>query len=264
MPDDRWEDAAAYDRFMGRWSRPLARELVSWLGVPRAASWLEVGCGTGALTAAICEEGNPGSVVACDRAEDFVAYCRAHLRYPELQFVVTPDGTLPVSAQGYDAVVSSLVLNFLPDPVQALAQMRDACAPRGSVAACVWDYSDGMEFLRVFWDVAVLLDPGARSLHEGHRFPVCHADTLRSAFVGAGLASVEVEPLVVSTPFADFADYWAPFVDGPGPAPTYVSTLSAAARQSLADRLRAGLFGGSDGPVTLHARAWAAKGVRAA
>jgi SAM-dependent methyltransferase len=264
MPKDRWEDASAYERFMGRWSRALAREFVTMLAVPPAASWLEIGCGTGALTSAICELGLPASVVACDTAADFVAYCRDHLHYPQLSVVPVPPGSLPVTAAGFDAVVSSLVLNFLPAPVDALRRMRDACSPHGCVAACVWDYADGMEFLRVFWDAAADLEPAAQAFHEGARFPLCTPDALRSSFEAAGLRDVSVAPITVPTHFADFDDFWGPFIDGPGPAQTYVASLSASKRQRLADRLRSALGHDARSPIRLRARAWAAKGARGA
>ena len=262
MPRDRWEGAAKYERFMGRWSRALARAFVAWLQVPAAASWLEIGCGTGSLTGAIGELGQPASVLACDTAPDFVRDCRERLRYPQLTVVPASPGSLPTGAAGHDAVVSSLVLNFLPDPVASLAQMREACSPTGCVAACVWDYSEGMEFLRIFWDAAVALDPEARSLHEGSRFPLCRREALHAAFVDAGLHSVHVDPITIPTAFAGFEDFWAPFVDGPGPAPTYVASLSESARDRLAERLREILAGVDDRPIPLRARAWAAKGLR--
>jgi ubiquinone/menaquinone biosynthesis C-methylase UbiE len=260
MTIDRWENASAYDRFMGRWSRSLARKFVEWLALPPSASWLEIGCGTGSLTAAICELADPASVLACDTASDFVSYCREHLAYPRLTVQTATLGQVPVQDGGFDAVVSSLVLNFLPTPIDALAQMRASCSPRGCVAACVWDYSEGMEFLRLFWDAAVLLDPAAELLHEGRRFPICRPEALRSTFEAAGLESIRVEAVTVATTFASFEDYWAPFVNGPGPAPTYVSTLSHLAREKLADHLRHAL--GSKTPLHLHARAWAAQGRR--
>jgi SAM-dependent methyltransferase len=245
---------------MGRWSRALGPGFVSWLRVPPAAKWLEVGCGTGSLTAAICELGRPGSVLACDCAADYVAYCREKLRYPWLAVVATAPDELPPGASGLDVVVSSLVLNFLPAPVEALARMRAACAPGGCVAACVWDYAEGMEFLRVFWDEATAVNPAARSLDEGSRFPLCRPDALRAAFVAAGLGAVEVAPLSVVTEFAGFGDFWAPLADGPGPAPTYVAALSETDRSRLAERLRTRLTGTGDGPIRLRARAWAARG----
>jgi len=260
MKKDRWEDASAYERFMGRWSRALGRELVAALAVRPGASWLEIGCGTGSLTAAICELGAPSSVVACDTAADYVAYCRERVRDPRLEVVEAGAGDLPGRPGGFDAVVSSLVLNFVPQPVEALGRMRDACAPGGCVAACVWDYAEGMEFLRRFWDAAVALDPAAEPLDEGRRFPICRPEALRAAFEAAGLESVEVQPIAVATDFASFEDYWSPFVGGPGPAPTYVATLSAAARGRLEDRLARALEGPR--PLRLSARAWLATGLR--
>ena len=260
MPVDRWADADAYERYMGRWSRSLARDFVRWLAVPPSAGWLEVGCGTGSLTTAICEDGAPASVVACDAADDFVAFCRERLRYPALTVVASPKDGLPAGASGFDAVVSSLVLNFLPDTNRALVQMRAACRPGGRVAACVWDYAEGMEFLRAFWDAAVAVDPGAAALHEGARLPLCRPDALRAAFVSAGLEAVEVAALTIPTPFASFEDFWAPFVDGPGPAPSYLASLSPESRRLLEERLHALLFPAEGKPARLRARAWAVRG----
>lgn len=243
---------------MGRWSRSLAREFLAWLAIRPNSSWLEIGCGTGSLTSAICELTAPATVVACDTAPDFVSYCREHLRYEKLTVVPVPPSGYPSQPGGFGVVVSSLVLNFLPSPLDALVQMRASCAPGGRVAACVWDYQDGMEFLRIFWDAAVALDPAARSLDEGRRFPICRPEPLSAAFRDAGLASVRVAPIRVATTFASFDDFWAPFVNGPGPAPSYVASLGSAARQELEDRLRDTL--GPGRPIQLHARAWAVSG----
>jgi trans-aconitate methyltransferase len=263
MRNHRWEDGAAYERFMGRWSRLLAEQFVSWLAVPRRSDWLEIGCGTGSLTSAICQFANPRHVTACDTSLDFVDFCREHLRHPDLRVVVASTDALPPHRSGYDVVASNLVLNFLPEPVDALKRMRGVCTPHGIVAACVWDYAEGMEFLRVFWDAAVALDSDAIGFHEGVRFPLCNPEALRSAFAAAGLEAVEVTPLVIRTPFASFDDYWAPFVAGPGPAPTYLASLSAKRQEALADRLRTDI-GASGHPIQLAARGWAVRGLRGA
>lgn len=260
MPNDRWENASAYERFMGRWSRLLARKFVAWLNVPPSANWMEIGCGTGSLTRAICESAQPKAVLACDTAPDYVKYCREHLRFPGLEVVHVPPDSLAATSS-HDAVVSSLVLNFLPSPVEALVRMREACAPQGSVAACVWDYSEGMEFLRIFWETAVTLHPQAAPLHEGARFPLCKPDALRNAFLSSGLHSIQLEALSVSTTFESFDDFWSPFLDGPGPAPTYLSSLSGPDRQRLERRLRSVLADFGDYPIKLRARAWAVTGV---
>jgi SAM-dependent methyltransferase len=258
-PTDRWESANAYERFMGRWSRELARVFVTWLDVPPGRHWLEVGCGTGALTSGILEMGRPASVVATDFSEQFVAHARAALPDHRVQFLTASADELPARVGGYDAIVSSLVLNFLPDPVAALRAMRSLAADHAIVAACVWDYAGGMEFLRRFWDAAVELDPAARQHDEGERFPICSPSGLEAAFRQAGFSGIDVEALEVATRFQDFDNYWSPFGGGPGPAPGYLSSLSAQRRQDLASRLAATLPRTKDGAIALTARAWAAR-----
>lgn len=258
-PRDLWESARAYERFMGRWSRELARVLVTWLGVPPGRHWLEVGCGPGALTSAILAIGHPASVVATDSSKQFIAHARAALPDHRVQFLTARAGELPTRAGGYDAVASSLVLNFIPDPTTALREMRSLAAEHGIVAACVWDYAGGMQFLRRFWDAAVELDPAARLHDEGERFPICSPSALHAAFQGAGFARVGVEALEVATRFQDFDDYWTPFLGGPGPAPGYLSSLSVQRQQELARRLAATLPRSEDGSIALTAKAWAAR-----
>lgn len=258
-PEDRWESASAYERFMGRWSRELARTFVSWLGVPPGRHWLEVGCGTGALTSAILEIGRPASVVATDSSEQFIAHARAAIPDQRARFLRASAGELPAKAPGYDVVASSLVLNFIPDPTRALREMRSLAAEDGVVAACVWDYAGGMQFLRRFWDAAVALDPAARQHDEGERFPICSPSALEAAFREAGFSRVGVEALEVATRFQDFDDYWIPFVGGPGPAPGYLASLPAQKQRDLASRLRATLPRNEDGSIALTAKAWAAR-----
>jgi SAM-dependent methyltransferase len=259
--DDRWVAGDAYEAYMGRWSRLLARAFVEWLHPAPAAAWLEVGCGTGALTSTICELCAPASVVACDPSEPFVEHARKHLPDVRASFVVTGAEALPGGAGGFDVVVSGLVLNFLRDPGQALASMRERLRPGGTVAAYVWDYADGMELLRCFWDEAVALNPGAAALHEGRRFPLCREPALAALFQSAGLAQVETHALDVSIEFASFDDCWKPFLRGTGPAPSYVASLDPPGREALRERLRRRLRAESDGPIRLGARAWAVRGV---
>ncbi len=258
-PRDVWESGSAYERFMGRWSRELARVFVTWLDVPRGRHWLEVGCGTGALTSKILEIGDPASVVATDSSEQFVAHTRAALDDHRVELLTASADELPTRADGYDVVISSLVLNFIPEPVAALRAMRSLAADRAVVAACVWDYAGGMEFLRRFWDAAVELDPAARQYDEGERFPICSPSGLEAAFREAGFSRIGVEAIEVTTRFQDFDDYWSPFVGGPGPAPGYLSSLSARRQEELASRLAATLPRNEDGAIPLTARAWAAR-----
>lgn len=261
---DRWAGGASYELFMGRWSQSLAQSLVDWLAIPPGCHWLEIGCGTGSLTAQVCERAFPASVLAIDSSPQFVTHARASLASKAVEFRVAEAQALPERHSGYDAVVSSLVLNFLPDPRAAAVSMRKVAAEDGVVAACVWDYASGMGFLRRFWHAAVVLDPAARRHDEGERFAICSPDALGAVFRGAGFPYVKVDSLEIVTHFRDFDDFWRPFDGGPGPAPTYLSSLSRDQQRALADRLRGTLPRQPDGSILLTARAWAVRAQSAA
>ena len=236
-PGDQWVTGDAYEAYMGRWSRQLARAFVEWLPPKPGANWLDVGCGTGALTSTICDCCQPASVVACDPSEPFIEHARKNLSDVRASFVVAGVDTLPRRDGGFDDVVSGLVLNFLPDPGQALRSMREHLRPGGTVGAYVWDYATGMELL------------------------LCRPPALASLFRDAGLADIEVHPLDISTDFATFGDYWTPFLRGTGPAPSYVASLDPGDRELLRERLRQRLQAGTDGRLHLSARAWAVRGI---
>jgi SAM-dependent methyltransferase len=157
---------------------------------------------------------------------------------------------------------TGLVLNFVPDAVQALAEMVRVTRPGGTVGAYVWDYAGQMQLMRQFWDAAGALDPRARELDEGVRFPLCRPEPLQALFIGAGLADVHVRPIDVPTRFRDFDDYWTPFLGGQAPAPGYAMSLSEDRRTELREYLRARLPYDGDGSIPLIARAWAVSGGR--
>ncbi|MEZ5064303.1 MAG: methyltransferase domain-containing protein [bacterium] len=260
---DRWALGDAYDAYMGRWSRLVAREFVDWLRTSPGEHWLEIGCGTGALTSTLCAHTDPASVVACDASASFVEHARTRVADPRASFVAAAADSLPSRPGGFDRIVSGLVLNFIPDPGAALVAMKDRVRSGGVVSAYLWDYLGGIEFLSHFWSEAVAADPEAAQLDEAQRFANWNLDHVASLFRGAGLADVTVAPLTVPTAFASFDDYWAPFLGGTGPAPTYVATLSDPKRDALAERLRTTLPRAADGRIVLHARALAARGLRA-
>jgi SAM-dependent methyltransferase len=263
LPDtnDRWAAGSAYEEFMGRWSRLLASRFVVWLPARIGGHWLDVGCGTGALSAAICAGASPASVTACDPSEPLLDYARRKQTDSRITFVKAAAGSLPARPGGYGIIASALALNFFPDPSAAIQEMRRLTAPGGLVTACVWDYAEGMQFLRRFWDCALALDPGARDLDEGRRFPICRPEPLVALFSVAGLADVVCEPLEIATPFRDFADYWTSFLGSTGPAPSYVSALGSEQRDALAAHLERSLPLQPDRSIALIARAWAVRGV---
>jgi len=257
-----WNVGAAYERYVGRWSRLVAQLFVRRLGVPAGGRWLDVGCGTGALTSAVLLVADPAEVHGVDPSDGFVSHARQEIDDPRARFTVGDARALPLPDGGFDAVVSGLVLNFVPKPETAVAELARVTTPGGVVGAYLWDYADGMQMIRQFWDAAIVLDPGAVELDEGRRFPLCGPEPLHSLWTGAGLTGVEVGPIEVTTRFRDFDDYWAPFLGGQGPAPGFVSSLDEDRRASLHELLRERLPVGSDGSITLSARAWAVRGTR--
>ncbi len=259
---DAWAIGAAYEPYVGRWSRLVARDFLRWLALPAGYSWLDVGCGTGALSETILHTAAPGSVKGIDRSAGFSAYARARIRDERAQFEVGDAEALPVENASFDAVVSGLVLNFVSQPAQMVAEMARAAKPGGMVSAYVWDYAGKMQFMRHFWNAAAALDSAAYDLDEGRRFPLCQPAPLAELFQNAGLRSVETHPIDIATDFRDFDDFWSPFLGGQGPAPGYVMSLSEDRRTALRDRLRAALPFALDGSIPLVARAWAVRGVQ--
>jgi SAM-dependent methyltransferase len=257
---DRWTAGSSYEDFMGRWSRHLAPIFVEWLGVAAELHWLDVGCGTGALTRAIVNHAEPASVVGCDPAQPFVDFAQNNNGSEHVSFVKAGVDALPDRPGGYDSVTSSLALNFFPDPAGAVGKMRSAAKKGGTVSSCVWDYSGRMEFLRVFWDAASRVDSNAISLDEGTRFPLCRRGALVELFRDAGLREIRCEPIEIATDFSSFEEYWRPFLGGSGPAPSYVASLDEDLRAELANDLKRVLLTQADGSIHLTARAWAVRG----
>lgn len=257
---DSWASGDAYERYVGRWSRPVAAEFVRWLDLPHSLDWIDVGCGTGALASTILEAAAPRRVRGYDLSPDHVAAARARVGDPRAEFGQADATALPDPQHACDAAVSGLVLNFVPEPARAVAEMRRVVRPSGAVAAYVWDYAGEMQLMRVFWDAAVELDPSAAELDEGRRFGFCRPEPLRDLFQSAGLHDVEVRGIDVPTRFRDFDDYWEPFLGGQGPAPGYAVSLDQARRGALRELIRARLPFEADGGITLTARAWAVRG----
>jgi len=251
-----WSSGDAYEAYVGRWSRPVAREFLAWLGVSYGGRWLDVGCGTGALTETILSLAAPEEVVGIDPSPGFVAFARDRVKDVRARFDVGDAQALQADPSTFDVVVAGLVLNFVPEPGTALSEMVRVARPGGVVGAYVWDYADGMQMMRYFWDAAEALDPRARELDEGRRFTLCKPEPLADLFRTAGLENVEVRAIDVPTVFRDFDDYWSPFLGGHAPAPGYAMSLSEERRATLREHIRASLPTNADGEHHLTARAW--------
>jgi SAM-dependent methyltransferase len=260
MVTDSWTSADPYEPFMGRWSRLLADDVMAWLNPSPGLRWLDVGCGTGALTAAVLDAASPESVVGIDPSAAYVTSAARRLPDARISFQVGEAAALPLPDSSVDEVVSGLVLNFVPDPVAALHEVRRVLAVGGRAAAYVWDYSAGMRMLRHFWDAAAALDSAAAQLDEGVRFPLCRPSALEICFRAAGLHDLQTSAVEIMTRFVDFDDYWQPFLGSQGPAPVYCTSLPAGARDRLREALRDSLPADGDGAIRLTARAWAISG----
>ena len=258
--DGMFSAGDAYERFMGRWSRELAPPLVTFAGVRDGNVVLDVGSGTGALTAAVAAVATSSRITGIDPAAPYVAFARARHPANLIRFEVGDARQLPFANGSFDRTLSLLVLNFIPDRAKALDEMIRVTRPGGTVAAAVWDYGQGMEMLRVFWDEAIALSPAMDARDERH-MPLSRGGELGALWREHGLQDVMEEPLTIQTRFGSFDDYWSPFLEKQGPAGEYVASLSAGERDQLRLRLRWRLLGdGPDRPIVLTARAWAVRG----
>ncbi len=245
--------ADAYDRFMGRYSGPLAPVFATFAGVVEATHVLDVGCGPGALTAELVGRLGPEAVAAVDPSETFVAAVR--VRHPGVDVQRAHAEVLPFDDDTFDAVLAQLVVHFMNDPVVGLREMARVTRSRGVVAACVWDLDGSTGPLGIFWAAARDLDPGVEDesgragAREGH---------LARLFREAGLDAIDETALSISAEHPTFEDWWEPFTLGVGPAGDYVNGLDGTRQRRLRDRCRALL---PTAPFTVTARAWAARGL---
>lgn len=247
MAKEAWSRGDLYEPYAGRWSRPVGRAFIEWITPESGRWWLDVGCGTGVLSGVVLSTAKPASAIGVDPASGYVDWARARVLDGRVEFRVGDTVALPVAEASVDYVVSGLVLNFIPDP-------------GATIGGYVWDYGEGMQLIRRFWDAAIALNPAAADLDEAARFPLCQPDGLHRLFADAGLGDLRSRAIVVPTVFAGFKDYWTPFLGGEAPAPGYCVALSDDARERLRRRLLAALPVAPDGSIHLSARAWAVQG----
>lgn len=253
---DTWSASAHYEHYMGRWSREIADQFLRWLDPRPQLDWLELGCGTGALSSATLRLCSPRSTMITDFSDDFLKHTEHQISDPRAKFEIADAQALPFPAAQFDVAVSGLTLNFIPDRALALTEMQRVTKPGGTIAFYVWDYpGGGMGFIDAFWSAVAEVTPAASDLDEASRFPFCTPDGLTALCKDAGLQDVQTTTLETETVFPDFEAFWHPFTLGTGPAPGYCSTLSEADLAALKHVLERTV--GQEGPIRLPARAWA-------
>lgn len=257
---DTWNDSDPYEYFMGRWSRLTAILFLKWLNPPSHLSWLDIGCGTGALSEAIHKNCKPQHLSCIDPSGEFLEKAKKRL-FNKADFATGSASDIPKGDDSFDIVVSGLALNFFPDIDSAMPEMKRVLKAKGTVAAYVWDYSGRMDFLRIFWDAALDVDPNSHKLDEGIRFPICNAGKLSGTFQKAGLTNIETSNLDTYTVFKNFDDYWNPFLGGQGPAGSYLVSLDENLQDALKNNLFKRLPVEPDGSIRLLARAIAVRGI---
>ena len=257
---DTWDAGENYEVFMGRWSRKVTIGFLDWFNPDDDLEWLEVGCGSGALSSSIISRCNPRNLISIDPSQGFIETAKRNVTDQRAKFQIGDAQALPLEDNSRDVISSALVLNFIPDIPKALSEMKRVVRPGGSIAFYVWDYPNGgLEFVREFWKAATSLDPTAYQFAENQRFSFCTPKGLTELAASSGLNTIECSAIEVPTIFESFEDYWHPFTLGTGPAPGYCVNLEDDARQILREKLSDDLPRQTDGSIALKARAWAVK-----
>lgn len=252
----------AYEQMMGRWSQILAPLFIKFSGIADGDRILDVGCGTGSLTFGLPAAANVARVAAIDRSDVYVEYARSRNADPRISIEQADASALPFADDCFDRALSMLVLQFMPEPERAVAEMRRVVRSGGTVAAAVWDSYGGMPHQRMMWDTAAVLDPDAKPPRSLLR-PVTSSAGLADIWRQGGLRDVGQTSLTIRNEFANFEDYWQPYTTGEGGAPSqYISSLLEPKRVQLKEHLRRAYESNlPDGPRSFIMVAWACKGI---
>lgn len=256
-------DGAAYERFIGRWSRRVADRLAAEVPVPPDGPLLDVGCGTGSVAAALRARHPDRRIVGVDVSEPYLEFARLRSDCAGIEFLQGDGQALAFPDATFAAAYALIALNFISDPLRAAREMARVVRPGGVVVAAAWDFRGGLVYQRLLWDTAAGIDPKAAETRDRiFSNPLAKPEGMTDLLRAAGLADVRRESLTIRMDFADFDDYWQPLLGGQGPVGGYVAALEPELRDRVCEAVRAAyLSGDADGPRSLTATSWVVTGV---
>jgi trans-aconitate methyltransferase len=257
--NESWDDTAGYELYVGRWSRQLSADFIQWLRPKPGSTWLEIGCGTGALTSAILHGAKPAHVVAIDKSAAYLQQAQKELASANVTFV-TGDVESVAPTKRFDMISSGLVLNFLPHPAQSLRRLMHNLNPGGQLSSFVWDYAGHYQPMRYFWDAAGQIFETAAQYDAGIKFQICNPERLTSLFKSLGLTEIEVTNIERIATFDGFDDYWEPIAAAQGSVTEFMNTLSSGQKADLKETVRKRLPIAANGEIKLVLNALAIKG----
>lgn len=255
-------DGAAYERFIGRWSRRVADRIADTVAFPGEGALLDVGCGTGSLAAALATRHPGRRIVGIDVAEPYLDFARARDELKRVEFLKQDALDIGFPDASFDGAGALIALNFMSDPLKAAREMARVVRPGGTLVAAAWDFRGGLVYQRLLWDTAAGIDPvAARTRDKIFSNPLALPDGMTNLWRNAGLAEVKRESVTVRMDFADWDDYWQPLLGGQGPVGGYVAALEPGLRDRVSAAVRdAFLSGDTDGPRSLTATSWVVTG----
>jgi ubiquinone/menaquinone biosynthesis C-methylase UbiE len=249
-----------YDDFMGRWSRQVATQFLDWVGIERSLSWLDVGCGAGMLAQTVIKNCAPSSVTGADPLEKSIAAAKQHPDNEKIQFEIGDAQDLPFEDSKFDAVVSGLMIKFVPDKVKAIGEMKRVARPGSVIALYDWDMDSNMNTTRHFWSAVADVIPDRTEDRSTDRTPMTEIDSIAKMFEAAGVKAVQQSTISFTTHFRDLDDYWDPITRNSQNVGRFYQTMTEEQREAVHQRLKQILPFADDGSISFESRAVAVKG----
>ena len=260
--NERWDNTAGYEMYVGRWSSLISKDFVNWLNPKPGMKWLEIGCGTGALTKVIAENCSPSYLLAIDKSDSYLRNARKNINTNNVSFLNTDLNSHLLLNEEFDNITSGLLLNFVPQIDDLLLNLMSHLTSGGQTSSFVWDYGGHYQPMRHFWDSAKEVVEGAEKFDAGTKFSICKKEKLIQLFKTLGLMDVEFTNIESIATFKDFDDYWIPIVAAQGSVAEFISTLSAIQKKDLENIIRHRLPIALNGEIKLIINALAVKGIK--